>query len=314
MANDSIITTKGKNIVLHRAYTATGSLSATLYLSPTKFQVGISNGTPVIGDTALDGPIPYANGVVNDDGDNQLTGSNGGTNTTDNSTTYKEGAGVTDAKAQNLIADNTNVTKTWTIANLAALGTVVDGTKYGSLWLYIKDAAALAKFKSSSTAFQMKLRTNGDGATLYYTITKTAALLAVGWNFITNENTIVTLWTQGGGGAPSGVINEFIIEITTNNATDTFTAGDVVYDLLRTWDLADTKKDFVASYPTFDYTNNEVTIRCRLTSIEANGFPIDGLALWNEDTTPLMTDEDTFTDESKSSTDEFVFICKNRIL
>ena len=314
MTSNSIITTKGKNTILHRAYTDTGDLSATLYLPVTQFQVGIINGTPAIGDTILDSPIPYADGIVNDDGDNQLTGSTGGDNSTDNAVTYKEGAGVTDAKSQDLIANDTNVAKIWTISDLSANGIVVDDSKYCSMWLYIKDATAYAKFKSTGTAFQMKLRTNGDGGTLFYTVTKTAAQLAIGWNFITDENTILTSWTQGGGGAPSGVIGEFIIEITTNNATDTFTTGDVIYDLLRSRDLTDKKKSFVSSFPTFNYTDNEVTIRCLLSSLEANGFDINGLALWNEDTSPLLLEEDTFNADSKSLTDEFAFIIKNRIL
>lgn len=314
MANASIITNLGKNTMIYRAYTANVNLSTTQYLAATKVQLGISNGTPAIGDTILDSPIPYANGVVNDNGDNLLTGSNGGDNTTDNLTTYKEGAGATDVTSQNLIANNGNATKTWTIADLSALGIVVDGAKYCSMWLYIKDATALAKFLTAGTAFQIKLRTNGDGATLFYTVTKTAAQLAVGWNFITNENTIVTSWTAGGGGAPSGVIDELILEITTNNATDTFTTGDVIYDLLRSWAIADTKNAFQASYPTFDYVNNEVTIRSYFNSLQANGFLISGVGVYNEDTSPLLLGEDTLTGQSKSLTDEFAFVIKDRLI
>jgi len=73
-------------------------------------------------------------------------------------------------------------------------------------------------------------------------------------------------------------------------------------------------KSFVVSYPSFDYVTNEVTIRTYLNVLEASGFFINSIGLFNEDTTPLMTDETTFTGDSKSQTDEFTFIIKNRLL
>jgi len=304
MANGSIITTKGKNTMLYRMYTENADLSSTQYLAPSKTQIGINNGSPLISDTGLDMPIPYADGVVNDDGDNQLTGSDGGDNTTDNTTTYKQGAGATDNTSQNLITTGTNTTKTWTISNLATLGTVIDSSKYGAMWLYIKDAATLAKIVS----VELKL---GSDSSNYYSVTYLNAALLVGWNFIQNT-AIISDWIETG--TVSGTVDTFIIEVVTNAGTDAFVAGDLIYDLLRTWDLADTKKDFQATFPTFDYTTNEVTIRTYYNSLQANGFLISGIGLYNEDTTPLLLGEDTITGESKSSTDEFAFIIKDRVI
>jgi len=308
MTNSSIITTKGKNIVLNRAYTPTASLSATLYLPVTQMGIGINNQTPNTSDTSLSTPVPIENGTTCDNGSNTLTGSTGGDNSTDNTTTYKEGAGVYDAKSQNLIANATNVSKIWTIADLTVAGANCVSTKYVGLWFYIKDATALAKFKTSSTA--LEIRIGADITTNYYSQTFTAAVLSTGWNWL-GDGDLLSTWTVAG---TPGTLNDLGIIITTNNATDEFAAGDVIYDLLRQWEITDTVIDIETSYPTFDYTNNEVTIRTKLNTLKANGFDINGLNWTNEDTTPLMSDEDTFNAESKGSTDELVFETRNRIL
>lgn len=305
MAYGSLVNNQGRKVMLYRSYTANGDLSATQYLAPTVFQVGINNQTPARTNTALTNAIPIGNGTVNDNGDNTMTGSSGGDNTTDNTTTYKEGAGAADATAQNLIANNTATTKIWTIADLAALGTLITGTEPFGLWLYIKDAATLAKIVS----VEIKL---GSDSSNYYTKTVLVANLAVGWNWINTNTTLVNELTEVG--TVAGNIDTFIIEIITNNATDTFVAGDVIYDLLRQWAEADLIKTFVASYPVVDFTNLEVTTRCYLPTTAANGFNLDGFAIYNEDTAPLMLAEDTYNDESKSSADEFAYVVKDRLI
>ncbi len=115
MANGSIITNLGKKIILNRAIKSVPD-----YTVLSKGKVGISNGTPNIVDTDLDYAVPISNGTVVDNGDQILTGSSGGDNTTDNSSIYKEGAGVSDGKSQNLIANATNVNKIWTLTPLTA--------------------------------------------------------------------------------------------------------------------------------------------------------------------------------------------------
>jgi hypothetical protein len=73
-------------------------------------------------------------------------------------------------------------------------------------------------------------------------------------------------------------------------------------------------KDFVSGYPSLDFTNLEVTTRCFLTSLEANGNDINALGLFNEDSSALMQSIDVFNAESKSNTDEFVFVVKDRVI
>ena len=314
MATGSTKTKNGKKIMLYRANTENADLSATEYLAETQILIGINNGTPNVASTDLDQKVPIGNGTVNDDGGNQLTGSNGGDNSTDNTSTYKEGAGNSDVTAQNLIANGTSVSKTWTIANLAAAGTVMTSTEPFGFWMYIKDATEYAKLAAAGTVLDVRFRTNGDGATLYYQYVRTKAQLAVGWNWITSGTTIMTGLTQGAGGAPSGIMDELIIIITTVLATDTFVAGDIVYDLLRQWADSDLIKTYVSGYPTFDEVNQKITIRTQLTSLEANGFDISEFGTLNTDGTPLLLSHDVFTAESKSSTDEFIFILEDELI
>ena len=309
MANGSIITNSGKKLIMNRIYKASPD-----YTIPSSFKIGISNGTPLVGDTDLDVSVPIANGTTNDDGDNQFTGSNGGDNTTDNTTVFKQGAGNSDGKGQNLLTTGSNVTKTWTIADLTANGAAMTATEPFGCWLYLDETAAYDNLEASSTAVQVKFRTNGDGATLFYTKTWTKADLAAGWNWLTSGTTAVNGLTQGGGGAPSGALNEFIIEITTDDAGDQFAAGECVYDLLRQWSVANLSQTFTSGFPTFDETNHEVTIRGTLSSTQANGFDLNGFGLVNTDGTVLLHSEDTFTAESKSDTDQFTFIVVDRLI
>lgn len=289
--------------MLYRTYTANGSLSSTQYLPPTKFRVGVSNGTPNIASTDLDVAVPQTYGTINDNCSDTFTGSNGGTNTTDNTTTYKEGGGVTDNTSQNLLTTGSNVTKTWTISTLDNNFTA---TYYAGFWLYIKDATALAKFLSAGTALEVRFRSDSSN---YYAKTWTASQLSTGWNWLPC-GVINTLTATG----TPGTLDEFMIQITTNNAADAFIAGDVLIDLVRTWQDSDTRSTFVSGYPTLDYTNMEVTTRCLLPTTSANGYDLNGFGIYNEDTSPLLLNELTHTSESKTSLDEFAYVVKERIL
>ena len=305
MTNDSLINNQGKKVLLYRGYTENGDLSSVQYLPGTKFQVGINNHTPIVANTALSNPIPITNGTINDSGDNTLTGSSGGDNSTDNTTTFKPGGGVNDNTAQNLIANGTATTKIWTIADLTSLGVNIVGTQPFGHWIYILDATALAKFVS----IEIKL---GSDSSNYSSKTVLVADLITGWNWLNSNITNVEDLSETG--TVAGDIDTFIIEITTNNATDTFASGDVIYDLLRQWATTDLTKSFVTSFPTIDLTNLEVTTRCLVSTVDANGFLLDGLAIYNEDASPLMLSEDTFNDESKADSDEFAFITVDRLI
>ena len=295
-------TNSGIKIIMDRGYKASPTFTA-----PTVFKVGQDQSTPLVTATDLTNAVPISNGTVNDNGDNTLTGSSGGDNSTDNTTTFKPGAGVSDVTSQNLIANNTNATKIWTISNLASLGTNITGTSRASIWLYINDSADLAKFKSSGTAIELKL---GSDSSNYFSKTWTRSLLAVGWNWLNTGTTAVNALTETG--TVSGNIDTFIIEITTNNGTDTFSAADVLYDLLRTWVAGDLTKAVTST--TIDNTALTVQIRSDLSSTEANGFVIDSHGNFNTDSTALLEGLEDFDDESKTDTDEFIFTTQNQFV
>lgn len=303
MATGSTRTTLGRNVSIYRSYTENANLSSTLYNAPSQFKLGIANGTPSIGDTNLAFPIPILDGTVCDTGANTLTGSSGGTNSTNNTTTYKQGASQVDNTSQNLITNTGSATKQWTKTGIAT--SVVTTQPFG-MWLYIKDATALAKFLTAGTALDVRF---GSDASNYYKYTRTAGQLTTGWNWISsNTSNVSTLTTTG----TPGTLSRFDIIITTNNSTDAFVAGDVLYDLLRQWATTDVAQNMVAGYPTFDYTQNQVTMRFLVNSTQASGFDLNGMGVFNKDTSPLMTDEHTYTTASKTNSDEFVYVVKNR--
>lgn len=270
-----------------------------------QFKVGIGTTAPTGADTDLEIAIPISNGTANDDGSNTLTGSSGGDNSTNNTSTFKEGAGLSDVTAQNLIANNGNATKIWTIANLGAAGTNVTQTQFFGLWLYIKDSTALAKFKSSGTALEVKL---GSAVGDYFSLTKEASDLAVGWNWITSNTVAVEDLSETG--TVAGNVDTFIIEIITNNSTDTFVAGDVIYDLLRTWQASDLVKNFESGYPAYNSSTKEMQTRMILSLSQANGFPLTEIATRNTNETSWT--RDTFTLFSKSNTEELRFTQKDK--
>jgi len=304
MGTGATIVNLGLDILMDRLITASPAKTAI-----SQFQVGIGTTTPAVADTGLEIAVPIDNGTVNDNGDNTLTGSSGGDNTTDNTTTFKPGAGTTDVTAQDLIANNSSVTKIWTIADLSALGTNITGTQPFALWFFIKDAAALAKLKTSGTALEVKL---GSDSSNYFSKTFAVSTLATGFNWITSNTVNVNALTETG--TVSGNIDTFIIEVTTNNATDTFTTGDVIYDLLRQWAASDLVKNMESGFPSDDTTTKEVTSRMILLSTEANGFPLTELAVFNTDSTIQIWSHDVFTSRSKTDTEEFRFIQKDRFI
>ena len=297
-----VVTNNGKNWLLNRAYKGTSDYEEAFYL-----KVGIGLTAPNVVDTGLEFPIPILNGTVNDDGSNTFTGSSGGDNSTDNIVRFKDGCNVVDVTAQNLIKNDTNATAIWTIADLSSAGTIITDSQYVSLWFYVLDSVALAKLVSSGTCLEVKL---GSDSSNYYSITKTASDLVVGWNWVHSFPDTVADLTETG--TVTGDIDTFIIEVTTNNATDEFTAttdatADIVYDLLRTYEDSDMLLAFESGYPSFSTVDKTVTVRGKISVIYANGFDISEIGCFTKDGTPIMITHDVFTGESKGPTDEFAF-------
>lgn len=292
-------TNLGKKIALNRIYKADPD-----YTHPSQFKIGTGTTAATVADTDLGNAIPIDDGTTLDTGANTLTGSNGGDSTTNNTTYYKPGSNQTDNTGQNLIANNTSVTKTWFLANISTVGNLAAADEYTSLWLWINDDATLEKFATSGTCLQVKL---GSDSSNYYSKTFEVSSLQTGWNWIQlgilNTNT-----ETGTVGSP---IVYFEIVITTNNSTDMFVANDVVYDLLRQWTVTDLFKDFDSI--TIDEANLEVSMVGQIYSSEAVGFDISELGSFNKDATPKLDGRDVFTAKSKSSGDEFKFVVKDGV-
>ena len=281
--NKSIFVNGGKKVMLNR-YISTNPT----YTAPTKIKVGQKTTTAISStDTDLQNAVPIQNGTVNDNGDNVLTGSSGGTNSTDNIVIYKDGGGETDKTAQNLIANGTNVSKVWTISNLATLGNTISSGKFTGLWVYIKDQTTLDKIVDLEITLSTFISTFLNSE------------LDTGWN-----------WLELGVSTASS--SSFVIEITTNNATDVFTSGDVVYDLLRQWEESDLFQTFDSGYPIIDELNNEVSYRITLTANQAAGFNADSLGVFNNDSSEVMVGESSYDEDGKSVDDEFVYIIKEK--
>lgn len=72
-------------------------------------------------------------------------------------------------------------------------------------------------------------------------------------------------------------------------------------------------KAFVSGYPTIDETNLQATIRCYLTSLQANGNSLTEFGIFNEDGYPLMFSHTVFTAISKTDAVEISFVQKDVI-
>ena len=306
MATTSVINNNKKKIYLYRGNTANDELYENQYRPDSQFKVGITNPDASATSIDLKMPINITEDTINDDGNINLTGSVGGENTTDNTTIFKHGPGAYDNIAQNLLTNTTSTDKIWT-ASVVEL----EPEKFLGLWIYISDATALGKINED---INIKLRNSGDTENYYYELNFNKGDLETGWNFISSYPTKIEDLETGSSGAPTGAINELIIKVVTENASDNFSEGDLVYDLLKSYTIDNIFKSFISGYPIIDLGNLEVEARAFLSTIEANGFFLNSFATFNDDDVPLMTSEETFAGESKSNIDEFTFSITDRFL
>lgn len=293
MATASINRNDYRKILLNR-----GNKTTPDYTVVNNLVLSLNENTPNIGDSGLTGLIPISNGTVLDNGSTNLTGIGAGSNSTDNVVTFKQGAGETDVTAQNLIKGSSSVAAGWSGVIASPYG---DDSKFSSAWLYIKDSTVLDKIVS----IELKI---GVDSSNYYSETYLNADLAILWNFLTKED-VLSSWTETG--TVSGNIDYFEIEIITNNSSDVFIAGDIVYDLLRQWESSDTLKSLITGYPGINETKLQSDHSFLLTVNEANGFLIPRLAAQNTDVIPLVAFDSLSDGDSKSNTDQWRVSFKN---
>jgi len=263
------------------------------------FKIGISNGTPSVADTDLDNPVPISGTETVDDCEAITGWTDSADMTTATSTSFvKEGTYSLSLAKDGAGSATYSTSKTTTSLDFTS--------KTLFVWIYLTDVTDLIVTGTDAITIRF-----GSAAGDYYQKGWDISELAVGWNLLyftsaTSDSTV---------GAPAiGACDYSYIALTCDLAADTIAANRIMMDDWKLASVDDFVKTYVTSYPTIDETNFEVEIRCQLLSTEANGYDINGLGLVNTDGTVLMASEDTFTAESKSSTDQFTFIVKDRLV
>lgn len=283
-------TIDGKKIYLYRGSTKNADLSSSEYSPEANFRVGLIQNNTFI-------PIPLANGTVNLDGSSTLNGSEGGSNTTSNTEIYKPGGGVSDDTAQNLIVNTTVVDKKWS----SSLTNNIDTSKYGGLWLYFSEVFDFIE------SIEIRLKIDASN---YYSKNVDLTVLNSEWNWI--DFGLISSMIETGTVSTSPDTLEIII--TTEDATDVWDDGDVVFDLLRTFTEADTYKTFVTGYPITDLTNVSVTKQAYISASEGIGFSINGFAEYNDDSVKLNSTLASISNRGISSANELLFTSVDRIV
>lgn len=294
MAAGGVITNDGIKIIMDRSTFADGS---TTYLPVSKFKVGSGDTTALITDTDIEIKVPITF-TQTDDCDTADWTDDAECTSSLNSTTYKTGTGALNIAKDGGLAATCETHKTTTSVDFTS--------KELSLWLYIKDAAALAKLVTTGTP-AVSIRFGSDNAN-YYEWEHDVSTLAVGWNLLDGQTSANADNTVG---APTIAACDYsYIEFEATGAAIVWSAGDFVMDDWKVLDSDDYIKSFETGYPTVNNTTKQVTYRTRLASTQANGYLLTEHGLFNEDGSPLMETRDVFTSFSKSDTDELIFVEK----
>lgn len=291
-----MLTKAGMNLLLERSFVSVPTKSV-----PIKFKVGINQATPTEIDSDLTYPTPIQNAVIVDPCEtagNWLATTDGAISL--NNTTFKENTG-----ALNLYkTGTTQASVTYYANNKMVSSTITNKELY--IWLYIKDDATLNKLTATNC---LEIRYGIDYNTNYYYKRWDKTGLATGWNIL--KLNLATCSTTGTPGAIN--IDSGAVVLTFINATQTIAAGDIIID---DWKLVSPEnyfKNFESGYPTLNYTDNEVTFRGYLNSMNANGYNLTGFGIFNSDATPLLSNIHLTEAISKTDTDEVAYIVKMRI-
>jgi len=291
MVNNILKTRNGVNVLLNR-----GSKATPDYTIPSTFKVSIDTSDVTWVDTSLSTTVPIT-GTESVDDCSVTTGwtASGSNSVAVNTVTFKPDGG-TDGSLTLIKSDVSSAT-----VSVAKTVTSLDGTSKDLLtWIYVIDAAALAKISSSSIRY-------GSDSSNYYLI---AITLSVGWNFI---KTAITSGFDSTVGSPViGSLDYYYFDMVTNNATDTFSSGDIIFDSIRLASVDDYLKTIETDL-IIDETDGSVSTISKLSVSEANGFLINGHGIFNTDSSPKMTDTGKFASYSKGTTDLFKFTNKVKL-
>ena len=289
----SLKTTNGKKIILNRAYKASPD-----YTALSKFKVGYTTSTLTVASNDLTNPLPIQTTESVDDCD-ATTGWSAGTDSAValNNSSYKQGTGSLSIAKSGTAGTVCSISKTTTSRDFTS--------KNLHCWIYI---TALSDLVASGTAISIRF---GSDNSNYYQFDIAIGSLSAGWNFIKKASTDASSTT----GTPAiAACDYFAILFNTDLAADTIAANRLLLDDIYVASSDDYLKDFDATYPTLNETVMEAQIRCTLTSTQCNGHSVDSIGLFNADASRLMGSVDVMTAETKDSTDEFIFVIRERIL
>jgi len=288
---NTLIVDEGKDLANKRIFKAQPGVGA-----PEDLRLGITQSEAGSGTNVLDQAIPVKKGTILDDGTANLTGAQGGQDSVDDTGTFKPVHDLTDEVAQSLNVNDTSSTKEWT----KALQQNADSSQRHSIWLYVDTQAIIDLFNEVEVRFE---DSGGD----YYAKVFQPSNLSPGWNFLY----LGVLADQTVSGSP-GTLTRIRIFIRTQDAGDTWSFGEVVYDAARMWQPGDETVDQDQGFPKVDTANDEVIQRFTIPSPQANGFLLDGgLTETSGGTVFNATDE---FNVSKSRQDEVIINFVNRIL
>lgn len=263
-----------------------------------KFKIGIGTTTASETDTDLVHAIPISGTEAVDSCDVADWTDSADMTTTLNSTTFKEGVGSLNLTKDAGASADANTYKTTTSRDFTS--------KELSIWIYIIDAAALAKLATSDC---LTIRFGSDNSNYYYW-TKDAADLAVGWNLIDGLTSATATET----GSPVIAACDYtLVQLTATGAAIVWTEGDFIMDDIKVISADDYLTAEVSTYPTVSTTTLEETHRVYISSTSANGYLLTEMGVFNTDGTPLLSIRGTFSSLSKSNTDELIIVVKNKL-
>lgn len=286
-----MITDKGMELLMGR-FVNQGSFS-----EPSQFKVGRDNTTPVVTNTDLNDPVPLSGTEEVDDCTTADWTDSADMTTSVNSSIYKVASA-----ALNTAKDGTGSATASTSKNTTSRDFT---SKELSVWFYIVDSTALAKLAASSC---LEIRFGSDSSN-YYSWTFDNSDLATGWNLLTGLTSSTATTT----GSPTITACDYsYLGLTATSAATVWAAGDMVMDDWKLISSGDYFLNFESGYPSVDNTNKEITYRMVLNSVQANGYNLQEIGIFNTDTTEAIWNHDIFTGVSKTDTEEVRFIIKDQ--
>lgn len=263
-----------------------------------KLWLGQDQTNPLITSTDLVVPLPIDTSNVELVDDCETADWTEGTDSiaeTLNSSTFKEGSNALNLGKSGTSGTTMSYSKTTTSVDFTS--------KKLFVWVYV---TTLSDLVASGTAVTVRF---GSDSSNYYYQDVAIGSLAAGWNLVVLDQASPT-GTTGSPVVASCDYSEIIFN--TDLAADTITLGDVVMDYWHVADSSDFARSFSSGYPSGPSDDLQVTLRGEITSVEMNGFQINGVAFKNTDSTPLTAMIGTTLVIGKDSSERLSFVGKIR--